>query len=986
MSVPLSENEVTRLNCLRAYNVLDTPREQAFDDITRLAAYICGTPISVLSLLDETRQWFKSTAGLEATETPREQAFCNHAILGDEVLVVPNALEDVRFADNPLVTDAPHIRFYAGAPLIMPSGHALGTLCVIDRVPRTLTPEQEEALCALSRQVVAQLELRRASTQNERIRQEQRDAAILQQAILDSAAYSIISTDVQGTIQVFSRAAERMLGYSAEEVVGKVTLTIIHDADEVAAHAERLTQELGQSIVPGFEVFTARIGDGTPDENEWTYIRKDGSRFPILLSATALRDVSGTVTGYLGIAQDITSRKQAENSLRDSEKKLNLAQEVARLGSWEYDLATGDIFWSQGLFRLLDLDPQQSEPDYTANLALYHPEDAVLLDACMRQAVAEGKDYALDLRRAVAPGQPPRWYHGVGKTERDETGQVTRLIGTLTDITERKQAEEEQRQSEERFRATFEQAAVGIAHVALDGSWLRVNHKLCNIVGYTREELTALTFQDITHPDDLDADMAYVAKMLTGEIDTYAMEKRYRRKDGSVVWVDLTVSLLRDTDQAPIHFISVLEDIGERKQTEVEKMIWLKVAEEAQFEVGAANVELKELADALKATNVQLRDSEAQYRFLTDAMPQVVWTARPDGNRDYHNQRWYDYSGIDFAQAKDWGWQLALHPDDLQNCTDRWTHSFTTGEPYEVEYRFKRAIDGEYRWLLGRALPRHGEAGEIIQWVGTCTDIEDYKQAQAALLQMNDALEDKVNERTIELVRSNDDLQQFAYVASHDLQEPLRMVASYMNLLESRYKGKLDADADEFIAFAVDGALRMQALINDLLVYSRVGTQDKRFQKVSATRIYAGAVTNLQLAITESGAEITCGELPVVMGDKPQLISLLQNLIGNALKYRGETGPRVHVSAERKGSEWVFSVRDNGIGIDPQYFERIFVIFQRLHGKGEYSGTGIGLALCKKIVERHGGRIWVRSDPGTGTTFSFTMPVTAETASALRAA
>jgi PAS domain S-box-containing protein len=231
-----------------------------------------------------------------------------------------------------------------------------------------------------------------------------------------------------------------------------------------------------------------------------------------------------------------------------------------------------------------------------------------------------------------------------------------------------------------------------------------------------------------------------------------------------------------------------------------------------------------------------------------------------------------------------------------------------------------------------------------------------------------------LQERAKELARSNEELQQFAYVASHDLQEPLRMVASYTQLLGRRYKGKLDADADEFIRYAVDGVNRMQRLIQDLLAYSRVGTRGHEFKPLASGRALERALANLQALVQESGATVTSGELPQVLADETQLTQLFQNLVGNALKFRGKETPRVEVTAERQGAEWRFTVADNGLGIEPQYFERIFVIFQRLHGKEEYPGTGIGLAICKKIVERHGGRIGLTSQPGQGTTFWFTLP------------
>jgi PAS domain S-box-containing protein len=230
-----------------------------------------------------------------------------------------------------------------------------------------------------------------------------------------------------------------------------------------------------------------------------------------------------------------------------------------------------------------------------------------------------------------------------------------------------------------------------------------------------------------------------------------------------------------------------------------------------------------------------------------------------------------------------------------------------------------------------------------------------------------------------ELKRSNDELRQFAYVSSHDLQEPLRMVSSYTQLLAKRYKGRLDSDADEFIAYAVDGCNRMQGLIQDLLTYSRAGTNGKALHEISGEDALRVALTNLRPTIEQSGAVVTHDSLPAVTTDAPQLTQVFQNLVGNAIKYRGHEVPQVHVSATNNGGdEWIFSVRDNGLGIDPQYFERIFIIFQRLHGREEFEGTGIGLAICKKILERLGGRIWVESQPEKGSTFYFALPDTEE--------
>lgn len=280
-----------------------------------------------------------------------------------------------------------------------------------------------------------------------------------------------------------------------------------------------------------------------------------------------------------------------------------------------------------------------------------------------------------------------------------------------------------------------------------------------------------------------------------------------------------------------------------------------------------------------------------------------------------------------------------------------------------LDYRIGTAARDEVG-KLSRAFDRMAEnlKATTVSRDELVKEVAERKQAEKELLQT-----------TEELGRSNAELEQFAYVASHELQEPLRMVSSYTQLLERRYKDKLGADADDFINYAVNGAKRMQQLLNDLLTYSRVGTSGKPLKTTDCVTAFDAAVANLDVAVRESGAVVTRDPLPTVMADEGQLVQLFQNLIGNAIKFRGEQPPRVHVSSERNGNEWVFSVQDNGIGIDPQYFERIFTVFQRLHGD-KYSGTGIGLAISQKIIQRHGGRIWLESQPGEGSIFYFTLP------------
>jgi light-regulated signal transduction histidine kinase (bacteriophytochrome) len=266
-------------------------------------------------------------------------------------------------------------------------------------------------------------------------------------------------------------------------------------------------------------------------------------------------------------------------------------------------------------------------------------------------------------------------------------------------------------------------------------------------------------------------------------------------------------------------------------------------------------------------------------------------------------------------------------------------------------------------WVnIAIAMERDAE-GRALYAISVLDDVTERKNAEAALRQAHE-----------ELKRSNSELEQFAYVASHDLQEPLRMVSSYTQLLGRRYGEKFDSDARDFMGYIVDGAARMKQLIEDLLAYSRVGTKSTEFKPVELERSVRRALSNLKAAIDDSGAIVTCDPLPAAPSDEGQLAQVFQNLIGNALKFRSQAVPRIHVAVEEKPAAWEIAVRDNGIGIEPQYFERIFMLFQRLHDRGEYPGTGIGLAIVKKVVERHGGQVRVESKLGEGSAFVFTLP------------
>jgi PAS domain S-box-containing protein len=370
-----------------------------------------------------------------------------------------------------------------------------------------------------------------------------------------------------------------------------------------------------------------------------------------------------------------------------------------------------------------------------------------------------------------------------------------------------------------------------------------------------------------------------------------------------------------------------------------------------------------------------LKGANQPYRVLVETMNEGTATVAPDGIVLYSNSRLAAMLKMPLEQVIGTSMRLHVTDGDRSIFDEMLKNSLQTACQGELALKA-----GEETLPVQLSLsPVRSEEMDYI--VIVIMDLTEQKKAEKILRNHKEILEEIVEKRTEELKRlsdelkrSNEDLKQFASAASHDLQEPLRGVEGFINLLKKRYKGKLDEKADEFIDYVVDDVKRMQMLIRDLLEYSRVSAKSKVFSPANCSVSLEQALSNLRAAIDESGAIVTYDLLPTVMGNDAQLSRLFQNLIGNAIKFRGKEPLKIHLSAHREGDEWIFSIRDTGIGIAPEQAERIFLIFQRLHSRQEYPGTGIGLAICKRIVEQHGGRIWVESKPGTGAAFYFTIP------------
>jgi len=484
------------------------------------------------------------------------------------------------------------------------------------------------------------------------------------------------------------------------------------------------------------------------------------------------------------------------------------------------------------------------------------------------------------------------------------------------------------RESEVLYRRTFELAGSGLAHIGMDRRFIRVNRRLCEILGYPEHELLKLRGKDISHPEDSEVINEQRPSLYAGEIDAVRLEKRYIRKNGEVVLVHFTMVVERDAGGVPQYEIAVYEDITARRQ-----------AEEA------------------------LRQSEERFRRTFELADSGLAHVSLDGRFLRVNRRMCEIFGYSEAELRQLTAKDISHPED-RDLADGPRARLLAGEieSARLDKRYFRK-DGRLIWVNIAIAMERDAGGRPLYAISVLDDITERKNAEAALHEAHE-----------ELKRSNSELEQFAYVASHDLQEPLRMVSSYAQLLGRRYGDKLGTDAREFMGYIVDGAARMKQLIEDLLAYSRVGTKSRDFKPIELEKALSRALANLKAAIDESGAAVTHDPLPTLPADPVQLAQVFQNLIGNALKFRSQSAPKVHVAVHDLGEACEIAVRDNGIGIEPQYFERIFMVFQRLHDKGQYPGTGIGLAICKKVVDRHGGRIWGDGRPGQGAKFTFTLP------------
>ena len=734
--------------------------------------------------------------------------------------------------------------------------------------------------------------------------------------LLEAAPDAMVVVDEGGAIVLLNLLAAKQFGYRRDELVGQRVTNIIPKgfAERLVADGTRTaTEALAQQIGTGIELIA---------------LRKDGSEFPIEIMLSPLNGAEGVLV--TAAIRDISVRKAAEEHLREMEGQYRGLLEAAPDAMVVVD--------EGGAIVLLNLQAEK-QFGYRRDELVGQKVTNIIPEGFAERLVADGTRTAAEaLAQQIGTGIELT----ARRKDRSEfpielmlsplaSAEGILVTAAIRDISVRQAAERHLVQMEGRYRGLLEAAPDAMVVVDEGGEIVLLNLQAEKQLGYRRDELVGQKVTNIIpegFAERLIADgTRTAAEALAQQIGT-GIELTARRKDGSVFPIELMLSPLKSA--GGILVTAAIRDISVRKEAER-----------------------------------YLAQMESRYRGLLEAAPDAMVVVNQDSEIVLVNvqaERQFGYRRDELIGRKvksiiPEGFAERLIADRLRSTEDALAQQIGTG--IELIARRKEGSEFPIELMLSPL-----ESADGILVTAAIRDITARKAADALLLR-----------KVEELNRSNEELGQFAYIASHDLQEPLRMVASYTQLLSRRYKGKLDSDADDFIAFAVDGANRMQRLIQDLLAYSRVGTKGKDLLETSSEEAFGQALINLRSAIQDGGAQVTHDPLPVVLADEMQLVQLFQNLIGNAIKYQGSGVPKVHVSAARNDERgWSFAVKDNGLGIDPKYFTRIFGMFQRLHKRDEFAGTGIGLAICKKIVERHGGSISVESEPGLGSTFRFALP------------
>lgn len=741
--------------------------------------------------------------------------------------------------------------------------------------------------------------------------------------LLNNLPEAVIVTNKNGSIQKFYGATQTLLQYSLEEIKGKNIEVIIPELkidDKNNSSETKITEETN-----------CRRKDNTTFFSELIFYRQN---------------ISGKMK-HIYLIRDICEERKAQKELESYQNNLkniidertallNESQSITHMGHWEWKFSTDEFIFSDEVFRIMGYKPQSFQANKESYLSCIHPDDRAyievfLIDAHRGMLTDKNFEY-----RIIHPNGSIRYVQAKLRIQYDKNNSATSLIGTILDITIQKKINEQLKESERLFHTIYDNAPVGIALIDKTGKVEKANERLLEFFGYSKEEFYQMRIPDFTHPSSIPESNRNFKQLINGEIDSYRIEKRYYHKDGKVIWGLLKAVALKDSHGNFSKDLAMVIDINE-----------------------------------LKESQVHLQEERDRARTYFDIARVILIVVDKDQKVTLINRRGKKLLGYDESEIMNKEWFSLAIPKKFREKYQQLFYEIMEGKKELIEYIEAPVLtkNGEERLIAWDNILIRNDNQEIVGMLGSGEDITERKE-----------MENRLHESIEELKRSNSELEQFAYISSHDLQEPLRKIQSFSERLQAKYFDILDDRGKDYLNRISASSDRMRKLINDILDFSRITSKGKPFQEIDLNIVLKNVLDDLEVVISKNQATIQSDPLPTIRGDQSQIYQLFMNILSNSIKFKKEdASPKIKIKINnnfiKKQNYHTIIIEDNGIGFDPAYKEKIFKVFERLHGKDLYSGTGIGLATCKKIVERHGGSITAKSQPNKGAKFIIEIPV-----------
>jgi PAS domain S-box-containing protein len=802
-------------------------------------------------------------------------------------------------------------------PIVSSNDHLLATFAIYYTRPQTPTREDRHAIELLSRTAGIVIEW------YSEIAHRQEVEAALRKSDQHLRALITATTDV---IYRMSADWKKMWTLYGQNFLAD-TLDAIDDwQSKYIAPEDRETVDAA---------INKAIQEKTIFQLEHRVVKADGSTGWTFSRAIPILDHAGKIIEWYGVATDVTERKRNETFLGET---LSLLESILKNAPIGYALINNKYEYLQVNDALATINGISAAEHIGKSVADVLPANSKDLIHILHKIFETGEPvHNIELKGEVAskPGVERSWLITFYPVKVDGSPEVKYVGAAVLEITDRIKTEQALRESEKQFR-DFSNSIQNLAWMARGDGWIYwYNQRWYNYTGTTEEEMQGWGWTKVHHPDHVKRTTEFIRNAwLTGE--QWELTFPLKSRNGEYRWFLTRAYPIKNEQGKVTQWMGTNTDIHDKLQIQEE-----------------------------------LEQSRNSLRQISDFMPQIVWTTDAKGYHDFFNKRWYEFTGMTFEETKGEAWAKLLHPEDFKRTDETWRNCLKSGKEYEIEYRMKRH-DGNYRWLLARAIPLRRGDGTIERWYGTCTDIHDQKT-------MSERLEDLVQERTKELRRSNEDLQQYAHVASHDLKEPVRKIQFFEDLISNKYQETLPEEVNQSLQRIRKSANRISAMIEGVLLYSSVDGSMMILDDIDLNQVLHDVATDLELVIAEKNVAINYENLPVIKGVPTLIYQLFYNLVNNSVKFSKPGRPLVididskHVSEDGR-LFWQIVLEDNGIGFSDKHSETIFRTFIRLNPKDKYEGTGLGLALCKKIVERHGGSIRATGRENEGATFTIMLP------------